>query len=169
MYGHKHYLHYAKYRVFFNEDYKWTIENFENIYNSRHDLFRFLENKPKSLEINLTKDFNINIMLNKFIEGLNYNGNTDNYLNESFTRYFWGQSFIFEKFNFVQETLLFKRKYFNLLNKNNISENFYKLKNIFKEYLFLLERKNLISNDDFNTYNEIYPLFKPVYVFYEKK
>lgn len=108
-------------------------------------------------------------MLNKFIEGLNYNGNTDNYLNESFTRYFWGQSFIFEKFNFVQETLLFKRKYFNLLNKNNISENFYKLKNIFKEYLFLLERKNLISNDDFNTYNEIYPLFKPVYVFYEKK
>lgn len=159
----------AKYRVFFNEDYKWTIENFENIYNSRHDLYRFLENKPKSLEINLTKDFNINIMLNKFIEGLNYNGNTDNYLNESFTRYFWGQSFIFEKFNFVQETLLFKRKYFNLLNKNNISENFYKLKNIFKEYLFLLERKNLISSDDFNTYNEIYPLFKPVYVFYEKK
>lgn len=158
-----------KYRVFFDEDYKWTIQNFENMFNSRHTLFKFIKNKPKNIEINLTNDFSMDIMLNKFIEGLNYSGNTDNYLNESFTRYFWGQSFIFEKFDFLNENAIFKNKFLELINQNNMQNNFVKLKNLYKEYLIILENKNLISKDDFLTYSEIYPMFKPVYVFYENK
>lgn len=161
----------AKYRAFFDEDYVWTTKNFENIFNERVNLFNFLhnENKPKNIEVNYTKDFEIKMMFDKFIEGLNYSGNTDNYLNESFTRYFWGQSYIFEKFNFINETKLFKTKFYDILNEGNIEKNFKKLRNLYNEYLGVLMSKKLINKDDYFTYQEIYPMFKPVYVFYEKK
>ncbi len=158
-----------KYRTFFDEDYNWTEANFENMYNERQNIFNFLENKPKSIEINLTSDFDMKKMLNKFIDGLKYSGNTENYLNESFARYFWGQSYIFEKFNFISETKIVKQKFYKLLNENNINKNFDKLQHLYTEYLNILLEKKLINQDDFLTYQEIYPMFKPVYVFYDKK
>lgn len=161
----------SKYRTFFDEDYIWTTKNFENIFEERISLFYFLKNKnkPKNIQVNYTENFEIKTMFDKFIEGLNYSGNTDNYLNESFTRYFWGQSYIFEKFNFISETKIVKQKFYKLLNENNINKNFDKLQHLYTEYLNILLEKKLINQDDFLTYQEIYPMFKPVYVFYDKK
>jgi hypothetical protein len=42
------------------------------------------------------------------------------------------------------------------------------VRRVYEEFLAVLERKNLISTDDMHNFTEIYPLFEPFYVSYDK-
>jgi hypothetical protein len=80
---------------------------------------------------------------------------------------------IFGEFNDIPETKLYKKHLYDFLNQKSKSKNitFNEIQNtinFYSSYVDILQKKNLISIDDCNTYKEIYPLFVPCYVFYDE-
>ncbi len=110
------------------------------------------------------------------IEPIELSDKKDRLLN-TFARYMCGQSLIFFKFENVLNTDSYN-KWLNIKNtfkylKNN-EVNYEKLFNIvqntriyYNKYLESLSWKSLISRDDYQTYQDIYPIFKPFIVDYD--
>lgn len=92
--------------------------------------------------------------------------------NKAFSRYMIGQCMIFFKFNFIPESQKFFKR-INMLvwdspdSTNITSELIESVQNTYLEYLDILVRKNLISQDDKLTYAQVYPLFDPMYLTYD--
>ena len=93
-------------------------------------------------------------------------------LKSMFIRYMLGQSEIFFHFNKIDlESDSYWSSIVNTLNylvTNPVTDSIINgTRNYYKKYLENLLGKSLISVDDFNTYQEIYPIFKPVIVDYD--
>ena len=93
---------------------------------------------------------------------------------KAFKRYMVGQSAIFFKFYFVREfcttsnIIEFHHKIKMFLEKDILSdEEIIATRNYYDEYLNILTKKNLISEDDCITYREVYPIFDPMYLSYD--
>ncbi len=93
-------------------------------------------------------------------------------LTSMFVRYMCGQSEIFFRFNPIEpESLGYWTSISNTLNylvTNEISDEIIaNTRNLYGEYLNGLLKKSLISIDDYNTWIDIYPIFKPCIVDYD--
>ncbi len=93
-------------------------------------------------------------------------------LRKGFARYMMGQFGLYARFHYQEETKWHAKRLANFIQDELQGINLEKIaraRDFFADYIDLLQRKNLISLDDANTYKEIYPLFEPVYVFYDEK
>ncbi len=93
-------------------------------------------------------------------------------LTSMFVRYMCGQSQIFFRFNPIEpESLGYWTSISNTLKylaKNPISDEIIgHTRSLYGEYLKKLCDKSLISQDDYNTWVDIYPIFKPFIVDYD--
>lgn len=95
-------------------------------------------------------------------------------LEKAFRKYMCGQCAIFSKFNFVDETTEYMNKIMNNMNKlncdqsiNDLQQKIKNIRTIYDDYLQILLNKNFITLDDKTTFNEIYPLFDPMYLSYD--
>ncbi len=114
-----------------------------------------------------------------------------------FCRYMYGQSLIFKRFAFLPESdQVFKlinstlatyflnmwtdcggalgddAKYNTMAEMERMARQFVKMipriRAIYNDYLDLLFKRNLITQDDRDTFKEVYPIFRPVYVDYDQ-
>lgn len=114
-----------------------------------------------------------------------------------FCRYMYGQSLIFKRFAFLPESdQVFKlinstlatyflnmwtgcggslcddAKHGTMAGMERTARQFVKLipriRAIYNDYLDMLFRRNLITQDDRDTFKEVYPIFRPVYVDYDQ-
>lgn len=181
-----------KYQNFFNQDYIWTNHNYYSLsknvdinskwYNDckNHNLINILstEDIDNLIETNDTIDiFNFILMhFKNTIENV-LKGNEYDLLKSTknaYKKYMAGQLMLFykQKNNYND---LFKNNIFNLLSKLDESDNVDDIKKIFEEarscynlYLDTLCEDNILNVYKVNQYKEIYPLFEPFFVFYER-
>ncbi len=92
---------------------------------------------------------------------------------KSFTKWIIGQLAITSKFYFLSESKQVREDI--LLDLTNLSKNgqmnmndVTRIRLIYENYLEFLLKKNFISSDDQRTYSEVYPLFDPFYINYDK-
>lgn len=179
-----------KYDSFFVEDYKWTLKNWENMVSqseyfykwssysdSIDDSYILLDDISLLLsDINnfTTKENIIDYLSNLYIDKIFYilNNNIDfnleNSLVSSYKKYMFGQLFIFEKYNFLNISSIYKNKFISCLSNMKYFNEHINIKIFFNKYIEELYKNNLIDYDDSLVYKEIFPLFSPVYVFYDK-
>jgi adenylate kinase family enzyme len=92
---------------------------------------------------------------------------------KAFKRYMIGQTAIFYDFYFAQIKYQNSDKtHFDLiqsyLDKDILTDyDIETVRTIYLSYLEKLFEMNLISSDDINTYNEVYPIFNPMYLSYD--
>ena len=91
---------------------------------------------------------------------------------KAFTKWITAQLAITSKFHFLAESEQVRMKIVSrmaaLPNGAMACDEVTEIRSIFEEYLHCLAEKNLISMDDEQTYAELYPLFDPFYVNYDK-
>ncbi len=178
----------AKYKRFFQEDYCWTAKNFENMskqitqtrnwYNLLKENYIFLPSTENfcpnlSIEMNLVDQIKeiFQCMFNKLEKTIMQE---EEYQEEvSFSnavkKYMYGQIYIFFKFEtfynklFLQEILKIIKK--NILTK----EDLHKVLDLYHAYIDKLAKDKFISSYDMKNFKNIYPVFAPYYVFYERK
>lgn len=168
-----------KYEPFFVEDFKWTKKNVENILSQ--NLSNWTKNIPKyNLKNTYTTSqfrkmmktdnifeevFNhyINIFFDNTVENVNP-------LDNAFKRYLIGQSALFSKYLFNDKVKYFYSKVLNIIeNINNITiEEIHIHRKMLRKFIKEMVKDNLISSEDGHTYKEVYPIFKPFYVFYDE-
>ena len=90
-----------------------------------------------------------------------------------FTRWMAGQLAICARFHFIKESAEFQSRIIDLLLQYAKQESMdlvaaNHIRGVFEDYLQVLVDKNLITIDDQATFAELYPLFDPFYVCYDK-
>lgn len=182
-----------KYQPFFREDYLWTEKNAEhfihNIEQNRYWL-SFIKDKKinnifttsefiKKYHVN-TKTELFDTVFEYFWEIINNNLIDKKYdpvlsQKNAFLRYISGQLMIFYKYEsnknelFMQEII---QKIECLKNSDDLKEiQSYKMEilRLYNMYIDYLLRIELINSYKAEQYRNIYPVFDPFYVFYEKK
>ncbi len=93
-------------------------------------------------------------------------------LNSMFVRYMCGQSQIFFRFKSIySESYSYWESIKNTLNylsKNEINDEIIKnTREYYSDFLLKLVDNTIISDDDYNTYIDIYPIFKPFIIDYD--
>lgn len=180
----------TKYKPFFIEDYKWTNKNWINI--KKQDLKVWNKDMFSNKKVLMPNTYTINEFENKY-KLKNFNSSiedlfkitfdhyyniftideklTKNPIKNSAIRYLVGQSALFSKYLFSD-----KVKYYY----NTIKDIIYTLedtvtleevdnyKNVVSSFIKEMYEDNLISLDDYHTFKEVYPIFKPFYVFYNE-
>lgn len=179
-----------KYIPFFVSDYKWTIFNFNNML-SRSDEIRLWYSSFKNIKRDIKDVYSIDDIINllDLEEGDEMYDKIFNYIfdhiiihlfndnpildksirdTKTFKKYGLGQSAIFFKYYFLEESKDYIHKSKQILEKNIIYlEDILEFKKLYKEFLEILLNKNLISQDDLETYQEIFPLFNQMYLSYD--
>lgn len=89
----------------------------------------------------------------------------------SFTKWIIGQLSICFKYDFLKES----KETFELITSKMKSYNYRitidqinDIRTIYNNYLEFLQKHSLISKDDFNTFKQVYPMFDPTYICYDK-
>ncbi|MCG7498249.1 hypothetical protein MHO82_15380 [Vibrio sp. Of7-15] len=185
----------GKYHAFFCEDYRWTQRNWVCM-SSKQDKFKswweFVSPLAKiyQLDIQTIDDFlsinsldlsneeeTINTVVNHVIDKQimtffepsvehPYSSKT-----KAFIRYMMGQFLIFEYFDFVESSQIYKNKIMEVLCSpqfDGSSEMIKSIRCFYQDFLKELLSKNIISKDDCNTYSDVFPLFDPYFVFYDE-
>lgn len=177
-----------KYQKFFQEDYIWTNKNFENIAkqsNRNQNWHELLLNNQ--IIIPNTKDFcpNFNInqaleiqvkdifdcMFSKIVNIITFSEtyNKEKAFTNAVKKYMAGQIYIFFKFDTLYNTL-FLNEIFKLLNKEIISkEDLNNILSLYNAYVNKLGKDNFISSYEVENFKNIFPIFDPYYVFYDKE
>lgn len=91
--------------------------------------------------------------------------------NNAFARWITGQLLIFNKFYFIPDSKFYQEKIVNFIVDREDLLSFQDIRNVrglYEQYLDILLEKSLISKDDRVTFAEIYPIFKPSFVDYDK-
>lgn len=181
-----------KYESFFVGDIQWTNCNYKNmvkncdsirlwyknllsqILNNTNNINNIIDN-VNNINIVLTTEYVANELPDNFmIDDIfefayerfmkftmeNEKLSDEKRLERAFNKYKLGQLYIFFKFDFVKESM----HYYELC-KNEQDIN--KFREIYNEYLDILQKYCILANDDKNTYSEIFPLFEPSYLNYE--
>lgn len=176
----------TKYSPFFVEDFKWTNKNWENIKYQNLDKWykdffsdNLLENtytinQMENL-LNIKDDNNEEIfekVFNYYYEVFtNKEVKKENPLKNSFKRYLVGQAALFSKYSFNTKVKYYYAKTKSIINdiSNNITiEDIKRYKSLIQTFINNMANDNLISIEDAFTYSEVYPIFKPFYVFYDE-
>lgn len=175
-----------KYQRFFQEDYKWTNENYKNIVKNSHINKEWYEKMTCHFPgvMYSAKDyapqFNIYLSLKeqvsiifeemfaKIILFATNKGNTEKSLTNAFCRYMIGQMNIFYKYETVYNRIFIEELIDGIMNIEN-DKDIEKVKNIYNMYLNKLVYMDLITTYDFERFKNIFPVFEPFYVFYESK
>lgn len=178
-----------KYQRFFQEDYRWTHENYKNIVKknkSNKEMCNAINSvcgKIIPTTDNFAKSFDHTIEYKeqvKHIFNLMFKRLSSFILNEAkydaetaFThavkRYYAGQISLFFKFEtlyndlFMEQILVYMKK--NKLSKDDLSD----LNELYSVYVDKLKDDNFISEYLAKKYKNICPIFEPFYVFYEAK
>lgn len=158
-----------KFKVFFIEDYKWTRANYRRISEKIENFKKLDEQIPIDGDAYKTnaffKNLDIDGMVNYFYDRVEkYQNNICINLENTNKAFFKGNFFIFLDYDF-EEFKVLKDLYLESLLKNNIDDcRFY-----YTTFINILKDKNLINEDDYHTYKDIYPVFSPFYVFYDKE
>ncbi|UJR32417.1 hypothetical protein I4U23_019879 [Adineta vaga] len=91
---------------------------------------------------------------------------------KAFTKWITAQLAITSKFHFLSESHRVRQEIItymlNLSDGNMIMNDVNIVRSMYEQYLHCLAEKNLISYDDEITYAEVYPLFDPFYINYDK-
>lgn len=178
----------SKYQRFFQEDYRWTLNNYKNI--SKNHLtnkkwYEYIKNNfgpiiystedycpqinnemPIKEQISVIFDEMFNKIINMSLSYKEYNEETA--LTNAFNRYISGQCYIFYKYETTYNSL-FLQQIMNITSKGiHGFDDIVYIRSIYKAYLNKLETDNLISNYDKEKFENIFPVFDPFYVFYDK-
>lgn len=152
-----------KYKVFFVEDYKWTIQNFKNMSKKKKQFKQFSKIKVKHhKDTTFFEKMKYKEMINYFIKQIKkYQKTQKREINETIKAFFKGNYFLFLDYDIFPEI---GKLYLKAFEKNEWEAcKFY-----YKLMLKKLYKTKIINEDDFNTFKDIYPIFKPMYVFYER-
>lgn len=183
----------SKYQNFFNQDYIWTHHNYHSLSNNvninsiwykeckEHNLLNILSTEYFSEKIQSEDTISIFNYLLKYFknvinDALQDNSNYDLIISKksAYKKYMAGQLMLFYKQQNNYNDL-FKKNILHLLDKLDISNDLIEIENLFKEiktcynlYLDTLCDDHIISAYKRTQYKEIYPLFEPFFVFYDR-
>lgn len=189
-----------KYEVFFIQDFRWTVHNFDdmrlksdtynkwwnkvnlwpNKYNKMYTVTDFIETLPnienlinekqhkkvchiifdQILKLYIEPAFNNDVKIEPF--EVRYD--------RMFRKYIMGQSYIFFRYGFLKDN----DQYINNIDKIMINDKLIdvdqgeSLRSYYFGYLKELEKISLLTNDDIEIYKNVYPLFEPMYISYNK-
>lgn len=178
-----------KYQRFFQEDYRWTAHNFDNVSHNYQKNKRLVDHiygtageivpetgsfAPTFNPNDSLKDQVYMIFKNMFSKletviksDIEYNKELA--FSNAVKRYFSGQIGIFFKFETLYNDLFLKQISHHLsksvLNEQDLAE----MKALYSVYIDKLKEDNYISNYTAQGFKNICPMFDPFYVFYEKK
>lgn len=187
-----------KYEQFFVSDYHWTARNFDYMSENAAFIKKWMSDiKPlrENLDIHFTT---VSEFKNRLAdEGVNlsktdevFEAVFEHYLNRldmltsreapsnlsekcrtrGFTRYLLGQLAIFSRYDFVDESEIYKEKIVGLLAQLEFDiDDIRRVRDFYGQYLHILETRGFISKSDELTYAEVFPLFDPFYVGYDTK
>lgn len=178
-----------KYEKFFIEDYRWTINNFENMSKNKVNIEDWYHNNADLIDHKNTLNYyaylnNDNASFNEKVKSIFedvFHRLTDSISNNevfdyeksnsrAFKNYMIGQSIVFFNYSFHQDSKVFLKLITDELNsKETLTyEDTLRIKSFFNLYLEKLKNQNVISENNMITYKEIVPFFEAFYVFYEK-
>lgn len=181
----------SKYINFFIEDYRWTINNYENMmadklslkeWSDKVNIFIDKENLVSEyssiIETENLYDSKVRIIFEKMWINLELKMKKKEVFNlqkakrEAFLKYMTGQIFVFFKYDFDYESEIYFNNIINelkviSLNEDFIEEDIDRLRKYFNSYIDKLVSKELISLSDSINYKEIVPLFDTFFVFYD--
>jgi hypothetical protein len=178
-----------KFKNFFIEDYRWTINNFNNMDSNKetmkkwYDFNKFNIKKENTIDFyaefikgNLNYENKVAIIFEKVWKTLesfvtnNEKFDKEKSISDAFKRYMVGQSILFIKYDFEISSHIFNKLINEELNKNVLNKNdILRIKTFFNIYIEKLISKNIISTNEGDLYKEIVPLFEAYYVFYDSK
>lgn len=178
----------SKYQKFFQEDYIWTNNNFQSIakqqvYNQRWHMLLLQNNIAIPNTETFCPNFNINQTLeeqakeifdcmfskieNMMIDKEEYDPNIA--FTNAIKKYMAGQIYIFFKFETLYNKL-FLNEILKIMNKAMISkEDLNNILSLYHAYINKLGKDNFISPYEVENFKNIYPIFEPFYVFYDKE
>jgi len=177
-----------KYQRFFQEDYRWTLNNYKNIsknhlinkkwyeyiktnfgsiiYSTEDYCSQINNEMPIKEQISVIFDEMFNKIINMSLSYKEYNEGIT--LTNAFNRYISGQCYIFYKYETTYNSL-FLEQIMNITSKGIHSfDDIVYIRSIYKAYLNKLETDNLITQYDKEKFENIFPVFDPFYVFYDR-
>eukprot|EP00622_Pseudochattonella_farcimen_P007655 FR743684.1.p1 GENE.FR743684.1~~FR743684.1.p1 ORF type:complete len:202 (+),score=17.24 FR743684.1:61-666(+) len=94
-------------------------------------------------------------------------------LKNAYARYLTGQLMVFVRYEFVPEAALYRDKLIAMFSANVKAGDFTPHKvqvarDLYTQWLRILLERSLITPDDYQNWQQIFPLFEPVYVFYDE-
>lgn len=178
-----------KYQRFFQEDYRWTHHNYENVVKKSNNntalislVTEFCKDSIPTTH-NFCSYFDVNAGLEDQIKSIfdcmfgklklvietEIDYNPTMAFTHAVKRYFVGQMSVFFKFETLYNDL-FITQLMNYLKKETLSEDdLIDLNTIYSVYIDKLKEDNYISQYTAKDLKNICPIFDPFYVFYEKK
>jgi len=178
-----------KYQRFFQEDYRWTLRNYENVVKSADtnaQWYDMLKEEFPGLIISAKEylpDFDHSSPLkqqvcavfeNMFEKLMTFANKTEkDYenkgLNNAVKRYMSGQLNIFYQYDTIYNKLFLKQ--INTMLKQGISDktDIENIRKVYSLYLNKLHENDMITAYDQQRFVNIFPVFKPFYVFYESQ
>lgn len=181
-----------KYSKFFIEDYRWTLNNYESMMQSKNIIKKWYDNVEEFIPRNRKIEHFSNILSSK--DDLNYKDKVNLIFEEvwslletnmktvesldssvtsknAFINYMVGQMFVFFKFEMkgVSDEMfgLIKNELrcLKALSPNDVK----RIRTFFNTYIEKLNKMNIISNVEKNNFKEMIPLFETFFVFYESQ
>ena len=179
-----------KYEKFFIEDYRWTLNNYENMNLSVDAISNWFSEIVDLVPANR--------VVNRYSESIrNVNGYEERVstifekvwlemeskvettevlpkeitIKNAFKNYMVGQSFAFFKLKKTADSeYLFSLIKKELLGLESVKpSDIYRIRKFFNIYIEKLNKKNIISDLEKECYIEIFPIFEPFFVFYERE
>lgn len=172
-----------KYQKIFQDDYNWTLHNYDNIVKNHLQNYKWLkmvdEDFPDILQG--TKDFCMDFSLRlsrqeqvrlifeqmyKKIENIVQYKKlpSPQFKKRALQRYWSGQMFIFFKYKALYNDIFMQALRLELKNECDML----KLQSLYENYLTRLCEDNFITSYELENYKKIYPFFEPFYVFYDR-
>ena len=181
-----------KYEKFFIEDYRWTVNNYESMMSSKDALsswykecsqmipserivYTYSDLLLSSNEDKYSKKVNVifeemwSMLIKKMDYKIDFDVNKAN--KKAFTNYMIGQMFIFFKLEKNENSKIFFKMILDELNtlESVKMADVKRIRQFFNIYLEKLNKRNIITDIEFNNYKEIVPLFETFFVFYERE
>lgn len=178
-----------KYQRFFQEDFRWTNNNYKNVANMSQKNNKWLMDIEATIHLSLNNtetycpEFDLdstieeqvkdifNTMFSK-LESIALNKEKYNKklaLTNAIKRYMAGQLCVFYKFETLYNPLFFSQ-ITNILSKKSLGlKDIEDIKELYSVYIDKLVDDNYITEYESVSYKNIYPVFEPFYVFYEQQ
>lgn len=181
-----------KYEKFFIEDYRWTVNNYESMMSSKDalsswykecslmipserivytysDLLLSSNEEEYSKKVSIIFEEMWSMLIKKMDYKIDFDVNKAN--KKAFTNYMIGQMFIFFKLEKNENSKIFFKMILDELNtlESVKMADVKRIRKFFNIYLEKLNKRNIITDIEFNNYKEIVPLFETFFVFYERE
>lgn len=178
----------SKYQRFFQEDYRWTAHNYQNIkqYSQRDEkwlkhiqntcgyiVYDAKESYP-DFELDSSLETQVKTIFDDFFSKLTNIIKTPSVYNSELAfsnavkKYVAGQINVFFKFDALYSSLFLEQ--ISLILKKEIldDKDLKNIKKLYNAYIDKLVKDGFTTSYEGENYKNIYPIFEPFYVFYEK-